>query len=81
MEMNQPIEGDEAGRPFVNIHFNVHDIRLLQNAVTFYLENRVEVFDKTKKELPEPTEHVLAMQRVLYTLILENTFHAFPPEE
>ena len=60
---------------FVNVGFNIADIRLLHNAVSFYLDHRVEEFDKTKKELPEPTEAVLDMEKTLNRMLLEFNFH------
>ena len=75
MFANQPQE-DEAGRHFVKVDFNINDVRLLANAVNFYLERRIEFFDEEKKELPEPTEHVIAMKRLLTAMILENTYHS-----
>ena len=48
MYANQPQE-DEAGRHFVKVDFNINDVRLLANAVNFYLEKRVEFFDEDKK--------------------------------
>ena len=49
---------DEDGKPYVRVDWNIHHLRMLHNAVHFYREHRVEVFDKTKTELPEPTEAV-----------------------
>ena len=72
--MNAP-EHDDRGRPFVKVDWNINHIRMLHNAVHFYLEHRVEEFDKTKKELPEPTEALLDMKETLNRMILEFNFH------
>ena len=62
---------DEDGHPFVRVDWDVRHLRMLHNAIDFYLEHRVEEFDKIKKELPEPTEAVLDMKNTLNRLILE----------
>ena len=67
---------DEDGNPYVRVDWNIHHLRMLHNAVNFYRENRVEVFDKTKTELPEPTEEVLDMEKTLNRMLLEFNFHA-----
>tara|TARA_R100000008_G_scaffold3793_2_gene2568 strand:+ start:999 stop:1214 length:216 start_codon:yes stop_codon:yes gene_type:complete len=68
------IDEDERGQPFIKVDFNVNDVRLLYNAVDFYLENRVEVLDG-KEEIKDPTENVVAMKRLLYQMVLEANFH------
>ena len=67
-------ENDDRGRPFVKVDWNINHIRMLHNAVHFYLEHRVEEFDKTKKELPEPTEALLDIENTLYRMLLEFNF-------
>ena len=62
---------DEDGKPYGRVDWDVHHLSMLHNAVNFYLEHRVEEFDKTKKELPEPTEAVIDMERTLNRMILE----------
>ena len=62
---------DEDSNPYVRVDWDVRHLRMLHNAVDFYLENRVEIFDRTKKELPEPTEVVLDMKNTLNRMILE----------
>ena len=62
---------DEDGHPFVRVDWDIRHLRMLHNAVHFYREHRVEIFDKTKKELPEPTEAVLDMENTLNRMILE----------
>ena len=62
---------DEDGHPFVRVDWDVLHLRMLHNAIDFSLEHRVEVFDKIKKELPEPTEAVLDMKNTLNRMILE----------
>ena len=66
---------DEEGKPYVRVDWNIHHLRMLHNAIHFYRENRVEVFDKTKTELPEPTEAVLDMEKTLNRMLLEFNFH------
>ncbi len=62
---------DEEGKPYVRVDWGIHHLRMLHNAVHFYREHRVEEFDKIKKELPEPTEAVIDMERTLNRMILE----------
>ena len=66
---------DEEGNPFGRVDWDIRHLRMLHNAVDFYLEHRVEEFDKTKKELPEPTEAVLDMKNTLNRMILEFNYH------
>ena len=66
---------DEEGKPYVRVDWDMRHLRMLHNAVDFYLENRVEIFDRTKKELPEPTEAVLDIKETLNRMLLEFNFH------
>ena len=66
---------DEEGKPYVKVDWDMRHLRMLHNAVDFYLENRVEIFDRTKKELPEPTEVVLDIKETLNRMLLEFNFH------
>ena len=66
---------DEEGKPYVRVDWDIRHLRTLHNAVDFYLENRVEIFDRTKKELPEPTEAVIDMEKTLNRMLLEFNFH------
>ena len=66
---------DEEGKPYVRVDWDIRHLRMLHNAVDFYLENRVEIFDRTKKELPEPTEVVLDIKETLNRMLLEFNFH------
>ena len=63
-------------QPQFGVKLFEEDVRLIYNAVDFYLEHRVEEFDKTKKELPEPTEAVLDMEKTLNRMLLEFNFHS-----
>ena len=64
-------DGDhQADPPFVNINFNVADVRLLHNAVSFYLTDR-PVSGARPAHQQEPTRHVEAMKRTLGTVIME----------
>ena len=62
---------DEDGKPYVRVDWDIRHLRMLHNAVHFYREHRVAEFDKTKTELPEPTEAVLDMENTLNKMILE----------
>ena len=62
---------DEDGKPYVRVDWDIRHLRMLHNAVHFYREHRVEIFDRTKTELPEPTEVVLDMENTLNKMILE----------
>ena len=66
---------DENGRPFVKVDWNLWHLRVLRNALNFYKENRVEIFDRTKKELPEPTEAVIEIEKTIDRMNLEFNYH------
>jgi len=55
--------------------FTVRDLQLLYNAVDFYLENRVSVYNG-KEPIIEPTEDVYAMKQRLSKLVLEKNFYS-----
>ena len=55
--------------------FNVGDLQLLYNAVDFYLENRIGVYNG-KEPIIEPTEDVYAMKQRLSKLVLEKNFYS-----
>ena len=61
---------DESGRPYVKLDWNINHIRLLYNAVSFYLDKRVEHL-KPEEGIKEPTEQVLDMQASLNRMLLE----------
>jgi hypothetical protein len=69
------IEESSNDRPAVRVDFGVKDVRLLYNAVDFYLENRVKVLDG-KKPIKDSTEDVWAMRKLLSSVILEYNFHS-----
>ena len=56
MPMHPPQE-DEHGQPFVKVDWNINDIRLLHNAITFYADN--------SEDIQESEEHIAHMKRVL----------------
>ena len=55
--------------------FTVRDLQLLYNAVDFYMENRVSVYNG-KEPIIEPTEDVYAMIQRLSKLVLEKNFYS-----
>ena len=55
--------------------FTVSDLQLLYNAVDFYLENRIGVYNG-KEPIIEPTEDVYAMKQRLSKLVLEKNFYS-----
>ena len=55
--------------------FTVRDLQLLYNAVDFYLENRVSVYNG-KEPIIEPTEDVYDMKTRLSKLVLEKNFYS-----
>ncbi len=62
MPMHPPQE-DEHGQPFVKVDWNINDIRLLHNAITFYADN--------SEDIQESEEHIAHMKRVLYAMLME----------
>ena len=55
--------------------FTVRDLQLLYNAVDFYLENRIGVYNG-KEPIKEPTEDVYDMKNRLSKLVLEKNFYS-----
>ena len=66
---------DEDGRGYVKVDWNISHIRLLYNAVSFYLDKRVEHL-KPEEGIKEPTEQVLDMQASLNRMLLEFQYHS-----
>ena len=65
---------------FVNVGFNIADIRLLHNAVSFYLTDR-PVSGARPAHQQEPTKHVEAMKRVLSSVLMEYTYRKQTAED
>ncbi len=67
----------EDGRraPFLQVNFNIEDVRLLYNAVDFYLENR-PVSGARPPTQQEPTAHCEAMKKALYSMLMEYQYHS-----
>ena len=61
---------DEFGRPFVKVEWQMPHLRVLKNALHFYREYRVEIFDRDKTELPEPTEVIIDMEKSFFHMDL-----------
>ena len=65
---------DEEGRVFIKVDWNVHDVRLLNNAMAFYdekwLEHQAEGTQRNRGE----QEHIKNIREVISKLILEHTF-------
>tara|TARA_Y200000002_G_scaffold357610_1_gene340275 strand:- start:2277 stop:2465 length:189 start_codon:yes stop_codon:yes gene_type:complete len=55
--------------------FTVKDLQLLYNAVDFYMENRVNVYNG-KEPIKESTEDVYDMKNRLSKLVLEKNFYS-----
>ena len=66
--------------PFVNINFNIADVRLLHNAVSFYLTDR-PVSGARPPHQQEPTRHVEAMKRTLHTVLMEYQYRKQTAED
>ncbi len=67
--------GEPHHRPQMKVEWNLAHLRLLHNAVSFYMDNRVELLKK-EEELKEPTEYVFEMKQTLDRMILEFNFHS-----
>jgi len=61
--------------PSIKVEWNIRHLRLLHNAVSFYLDKRVEHLQK-EEALQEPTEWVVEMQKNLNRMILEFNYHS-----
>ena len=66
--------------PFVNVGFNVADVRLLYNAGDFYLVNRPPSGARPKHQ-QEPTAHCEAMKRTLNAVLMEYTYRKQTAED
>tara|TARA_R100000008_G_scaffold63576_1_gene40740 strand:- start:1012 stop:1230 length:219 start_codon:yes stop_codon:yes gene_type:complete len=65
-------------RPFVQLDWNVSDVKLLYNAVDFYLKKRMDALTEEEiqqKLYSEPTSQVIEMKNQLYRVILENSLY------
>ena len=71
---------DEFGRPFVKVEWQMPHLRVLKNALHFYREYRVEIFDRDKTELPEPTEVIIDMEKSLDRMLLEFQYDSQPAD-
>ena len=61
---------DEEGKPYVRVDWDIRHLRMLHNAVSFYLTDRpVSVARPAHQQ--EPTRHVEAMKRTLGTVLME----------
>ena len=72
MDMDQP-QKDEAGRPFLKVDWNMQHIRLLNTAVTYYVE---KMYPKNVKDINGEKEKMVAMKEMLYKMILEFNYHS-----
>ena len=66
---------DDQGRTFLRIDWNVHDVRLLNNALAFYDEKWIEHQAEGNKRNTGEQEHIKNIRKTLNSLILENTFY------
>ncbi len=67
-------------QPFVNVGFNVADVRLLYNAVDFYLVNRPPSGARPEHQ-QEPTAHCEAMRRTLNSVLMEYQYRKQTAED
>ena len=66
---------DEEGRVFIKVDWNVHDVRLLNNAMAFYDEKWIEHQAEGTQRNTGEQEHIKNIRKTLNSLILENTFY------
>ena len=66
---------DDQGRTFLRIDWNVHDVRLLNNALAFYDEKWIEHQAEGTQRNTVEQEHIKNIRKSLNSLILENTFY------
>ena len=69
------IDRENERRPFLQVNFNIDDVRLLYNAVDFYHENR-PVSGARPPNQQEPTAHLQAMKKALYSMLMEYQYHS-----
>ena len=63
---------DEQGH-FMQMNCGINDVRLLLNAINFYLENYPGPNIDTNPS--EEFKHLRAFQKTFYSMILEHNFH------
>jgi hypothetical protein len=72
MDKDQP-RRDEADEPFLRVDWNIKHIRLLHTAVSYYVER---MYPKNIKDVGGEKEKMVAMQEMLYKMILEFNYHS-----
>ena len=72
MDKDQP-RRDEADEPFLRVDWNIKHIRLLHTAVSYDVER---MYPKNIKDVGGEKEKMVAMQEMLYKMILEFNYHS-----
>ena len=72
MDKDQP-QKDEAGKPFLQVDWDVRHIRLLHTAVSYYVDR---MYPKNLKDVKGEKEKMVAMKDTLYKIILEYNFQS-----
>ena len=70
-----PIPRDRSNDNIYNVNLTESDIRLLYNSVVFYHENR-PVSGARPPNQQEPTAHLQAMKKALYSMLMEYQYHS-----
>ena len=69
------IDRENERRPFLQVNFNIDDVRLLYNAVDFYHENR-PISGARPSHQQESTADLNYMKRILFAMIMESNYNA-----
>ncbi len=65
---------EESRPPFLQMHCDVDDVRLLHDAISYYLDNWPEN-DPDPVNPEAKIQHIKAFKKTLYSMLLEYNFH------
>ena len=66
-------KGENEEGQFMQMNCGINDVRLLLNAINFYLENYPGPNIDTNPS--EEFKHLRAFQKTFYSMVLEHNFH------
>ncbi len=64
---------EEFEPPFLQMNCDINDVRLLHDAVEFYLENYPHT--ENLEKLTHRIQHLKQFKKTLYSMLLEYNFH------
>ena len=67
------VKRDRENQPSFNVNLVEEDVRLIYNAVDFYLENRPKSA-KRPSHMQESTAHLNWIKKIMMTMMMESSF-------